>query len=179
MSHKYKIGETLEFKEEYRDFWYRGSRYFRITEIGLEDITGPMYRGILLDHKKQALSNGELPCCEFRFKSIEKTLDNLEVGDVVENKFIGERTVLVVLPGLYALSGTSSKEEFGAWAAPYNLKKQNYTIKGQAPKPEPKEMTMKELAELMNKIAAEIGYTIEFNKTHITTEGKKVIISGE
>lgn len=80
---------------------------------------------------------------------IEKTLDNLEVGDVLVDNYGAERTVIDVLPHSYLLSSVFNPDTIGDWYTPRDLKKDGYTIKNATPK-ELTELTVAEVEKKLN-----------------------------
>ena len=74
-----------------------------------------------------------------------KTLETLEVGDVVLDADKDERTVLVVLPNLYGLSYGSDPKSFANWYTLHELQEE-YTLKD-ATEPVFTELTLKAIAE--------------------------------
>ena len=80
-----------------------------------------------------------------------KTLNNLEVGDILKQD-IYKYKVLAVLPGLVALSFEYNHEKFFSWYTIKQLEEYGYT-----PEPEVKEMTVKEISE-------KLGYEVKIIK---------------
>lgn len=77
---------------------------------------------------------------------LTKTLDNLEVGDVLENEHGFERKVLAALPGAYLLSHHDKIESAYDWYTPYNLKEAGYILKNQ-PQDYTIELSLQEVAD--------------------------------
>jgi len=82
-----------------------------------------------------------------------KTLDNLEVGDLL-NKGDYKFKVLAVLQELVAISYHSNHTTLNCWCTLTELKKNGYTL---YQKPEVKELTVKEISE-------KLGYEVKIIK---------------
>ena len=76
---------------------------------------------------------------------VVKSLETLEVGDVVLDRYKYEKTVLAVLPNLYALSWLNDPESFSNWWTLHELQKY-YTLKDTT-EPVTTELTPEAIAE--------------------------------
>jgi hypothetical protein len=76
---------------------------------------------------------------------LEKTLDNLEVDDVLVNEDGNEKTILGVCGKVYLTSAYKNPNSAGSMYTVQELKDAGYTIKGQTA--EPVEMTVAEIAK--------------------------------
>lgn len=81
----------------------------------------------------------------------EKTLDTVDVGDVVVDKYGGERTILdKSLNGtILFLSQVDDATRCTSYNTRQELKGHGFTVKQSAPAPEPKEMTLEELSKAL------------------------------
>lgn len=77
---------------------------------------------------------------------LTKTLDNLEVGDVVVDTIGNEREILCLLPGLYLLSDFNTKDMGSHWYKKSYLKESGYTLKNQ-PQDDTTELSLQEVAD--------------------------------
>lgn len=84
---------------------------------------------------------------------IEKTLYNLEPGDVLVDEDGDERTVIDVLPNSVLLSSYSNKNNAGTWMTPNDLERRGYKLKD-APTTGTTELSV---AELEEKLGIEAG----------------------
>ena len=76
---------------------------------------------------------------------VVKTLETLEVGDVVLNQDKLKRTVLAILPNLYGLSYLNDPKGFSSWHTLHELQEE-YTLKD-ATEPVTTELTLEAIAE--------------------------------
>lgn len=81
----------------------------------------------------------------------EKTLDTVDVGDVVVDGDGRERTILDKSPNgtVLFLSSAASGDWSGVMATRQELKLFDYTVKQSTPAPAPKEMTLEEVSKTL------------------------------
>ena len=81
----------------------------------------------------------------------EKTLDTVDVGDVVVDGDGRERTILDTSKNgtVLFLSSAASGDWSGVMATRQELKLFDYTVKQSTPAPEPKEMTLEEVSKAL------------------------------
>lgn len=84
-----------------------------------------------------------------------KTLDNLEVGDVLVLNGRFERTVLAVVRSLIALSVAGDPTDYLGWYTVTQLNKNGHKLKAQPE--QPKELTLKEIEE-------KLGYSVKIKR---------------
>lgn len=81
------------------------------------------------------------------YEPYEKSLDNLEVGDVIYDSVGDPRTVLAVCGKLIAISSTGNPEKMAWWDTVEYLKQCGYHLKEE---PKEVELTMDEIADKFN-----------------------------
>lgn len=121
---KIKVGQILKVKNpepcgNYRD---ANGKFIKITEVG------SFYSYDILDENLNIISG----CC-YCFKDedlepIKKTLDNLEVGDVIENDGY-ERKIVDVLPNSYVIGSNDDNEVVVGILSKKIIKELGYTVK--------------------------------------------------
>lgn len=81
----------------------------------------------------------------------ERTLDTVDVGDVVVDELGGERTVLDKSPNgtILFLSHVCEPTHGGGSFTRQELKDLGFTVKQSTPTPEPKEMTLEEVSKAL------------------------------
>lgn len=85
-----------------------------------------------------------------------KTLDNLEVGDILIDENGNERTILATCEKVHFLSAYGNKGFAGRMYTALEIKEMNLTIKQEVPVEEVTELTLEEIAEKFGKDVTKI-----------------------
>lgn len=131
----FKVGDRVRVTTE--------NYYTDEANDGVGTIVSPSY-GERGDWKVAIDGGQELGYLESELSPIVKTLENLEVGDVIVDGE-GEETILAVLaPGFYCMSRRDNPRGYSWTATAFTLERDGWSVK-QAEPVQPREITMAEI----------------------------------
>lgn len=140
---KFKVGDKVRLIEEYAS--WQPDYTFTVTSIfkSSSDDDGGMI-------------NGPDGICVFgrRLELAEKSLDNLQVGDILVHTDGDEAKVLATLGDVFLRSGWNDFEITDSWFTAMEAKTYDWTIKQDSPAPATTELSV---AELEEKLGIESG----------------------
>ena len=134
-----EIGKIYKIKEGHESECGSFNRY-KGKFIKITNNEGYLSYEILNKNKKVVSS---CSCFSEDDLAIEKTLDNLEVGDILESAS-GERSVLAICGDVYCLSYIDYYDVVGSWLTKKEIEKLGYKPKQVE---ETQELTVKEISE--------------------------------
>ena len=141
-----KIGEIYRVKKDSREKCgnFRDKKTAEFIKVTKIDSDGDIHY-VILDKEKNAVGG-----CEYCLKPsdllpLKKTLQDIEIGDVVVDRDGNEFAALEVFTQLCMLSYSDNHDSVGAIRTFKELESNGYTIKDQ--ESEIKELTMDEIAE--------------------------------
>ena len=139
---KYKVGQQVKIISDHN---YNGTQTINQSAVGK---IGTVEKNDYSRSYPYSISFNDSSSSIF-FESdlapVVKTLETLEVGDVVLDEDKDERTVLVVLPNLYGLSYGNDPKGFSSWHTLHELQEE-YTLKDTT-EPVVTELTLEAIAE--------------------------------
>jgi hypothetical protein len=124
---KYKIGDILKIKKGFTEEVCGNYRDYKGCFIKITDCDGG-YDYDILDKDKIKVAN----CCgcfkDIHLDTLEKTWDNLEVGDIIVNQ--GEEAkILEVLSNSFLRSNRGDFSKTGGWYTPKEAQNDGWKIK--------------------------------------------------
>ncbi len=130
----FKVGERAIVRETY---YPSHSDY--ISQVGVIDIFNE-------DHDPWLTMRNGRHVCATQLEKVEKTLETLEVGDVVDtHSSVGDKTVMGVCGKLFFLSVTGLPDALGAAWTVARMQEKGFTVKGA--ETEETIMTVKEIED--------------------------------
>lgn len=149
----YKVGQILKVKKGHdkqcANYQNKGGSFIKIT--GIKD---GFYEYDILDVNKKRISQCNICFADEDLEPSEKTLENLEVGDILVD-CDGEKKVLGICGLVYFLSEYGNFDRCGlvGWTLE-SIKEEGLKLKGESG---PKEMTVKEISD-------KLGYEVKVVK---------------
>lgn len=148
-----KIGQIYKVKPEFRDVCAVFNRFDQAVYVRI--MLGAAYA--ILDKNKQFVSNDICDCFKpEHLEPLEKTLYNLEIGDMVEYRDGDKRKIIGLIESspenpVYALSLYFNDEYPGSCVSAKELEDENSKVVQSELTEEIKEMTVEEVSKLVGK----------------------------
>lgn len=141
----FKVGDKVKLTEGH---WF--GKASELFEVMGDDKSGSCSLSVRSLNKSSDYYNHAVWVFPKWFELVEKTLNNLEVGDIISNSYrifpSCNRKVLAVVGEVVAVSYLNNHSMFWTWETIEELKEAGYTIK-QVKEIEVKELTLDEIAE--------------------------------